>query len=190
MRPLSPNGYRARMKKQTHYRSRRACGALLGRLRWDRSCSDSASASRTGSSSSTSTSTSPPTATRSSRDSYPLLDALAQALNDHGEIHTVRVEGHTDSSGDDAHNQDLSERRAASVAAYLRAAGVEQSLTPSGFGETRPPLRRGHGRVPRAQPPRRARHRRLTQPEKDEMGVRDNPGRPFSFRPWTPPPAA
>lgn len=71
-------------------------------------------------------------------DSYPLLDALAETLNDHDEIHTVRVVGHTDEQGDNDHNQDLSERRAASVAAYLVSKGVTQTLRPQGRGESDP----------------------------------------------------
>jgi OOP family OmpA-OmpF porin len=48
------------------------------------------------------------------------------------------IEGHTDSSGSEAYNQALSERRALSVVDYLRAAGVEADLTAVGYGETRP----------------------------------------------------
>ena len=64
------------------------------------------------------------------------MDGLAQTLNEHPEIHEVRVEGHTDSAGDAADNLSLSNRRAASVVTYLRAAGVVQTLTPEGRGET------------------------------------------------------
>jgi OOP family OmpA-OmpF porin len=69
-------------------------------------------------------------------ESHDLLDGLAQTLNEHPEIHEVRVEGHTDSAGDAADNLSLSNRRAASVVTYLRAAGVSQTLTPEGRGET------------------------------------------------------
>jgi outer membrane protein OmpA-like peptidoglycan-associated protein len=51
----------------------------------------------------------------------------------------VRIEGHTDSVASDDYNQKLSERRAASVRAWLAAKRVEGSrLTPRGFGETKP----------------------------------------------------
>jgi outer membrane protein OmpA-like peptidoglycan-associated protein len=41
--------------------------------------------------------------------------------------------------GGDAHNQTLSEKRAASVKAYLVAAGVDaKRLTPQGFGASKP----------------------------------------------------
>lgn len=71
-------------------------------------------------------------------ESYPLLDALAETLIDHDEIRTVRIVGHTDAQGSDEHNQDLSERRAASVAAYLASHGVTQTLRPEGRGESEP----------------------------------------------------
>jgi OOP family OmpA-OmpF porin len=49
------------------------------------------------------------------------------------------AEGHTDSTGSDAHNQRLSERRAAAVMEYLNAKGIgEARMTSVGFGESRP----------------------------------------------------
>ncbi len=51
----------------------------------------------------------------------------------------LAIEGHTDSSGAADHNQTLSEKRAASVKAYLVKAGVKADrLTTSGFGATKP----------------------------------------------------
>ena len=51
----------------------------------------------------------------------------------------VDVYGHTDSVGSDAYNQDLSERRARSVADYLATHGVREArLGIRGFGETQP----------------------------------------------------
>lgn len=47
------------------------------------------------------------------------------------------VMGHTDSTGSDAYNQNLSERRAAAVAAVLMSNGVQSArLATKGFGET------------------------------------------------------
>ncbi|MFZ9395817.1 MAG: OmpA family protein [Erythrobacter sp.] len=51
----------------------------------------------------------------------------------------VDVYGHTDSTGSDAFNQSLSERRAQTVANYLTSRGVSQArLRWQGFGETMP----------------------------------------------------
>mgnify|MGYP000107873506 CR=1 FL=1 len=51
----------------------------------------------------------------------------------------VEVAGHTDSTGSDAYNQGLSERRAASVANYLRGRGIMMDrLITVGMGESRP----------------------------------------------------
>jgi len=51
----------------------------------------------------------------------------------------VRIEGHTDSVASDDYNQKLSERRAASVRAWLAGKDVEGArLATRGFGETRP----------------------------------------------------
>ena len=49
------------------------------------------------------------------------------------------IEGHTDATGDDAHNADLSVRRARSVVAYLVEHGIAANrLEASGKGETAP----------------------------------------------------
>ena len=51
----------------------------------------------------------------------------------------VILEGHTDSTGSDAHNQKLSERRAAAVADALKNFGVDASRISSvGYGESKP----------------------------------------------------
>lgn len=51
----------------------------------------------------------------------------------------IDVYGHTDSTGSDAFNQTLSERRAQTVANYLTSRGVSQArLRWQGFGETMP----------------------------------------------------
>ena len=55
----------------------------------------------------------------------------------------VAIEGHTDVRGEDAYNQDLSQRRAESVRTWLAGHGVVASrLTATGAGESRP-LRTG-----------------------------------------------
>jgi outer membrane protein OmpA-like peptidoglycan-associated protein len=51
----------------------------------------------------------------------------------------IDVYGHTDSTGSDAYNQSLSERRAQSVASYLSSRGVQSArLATRGFGESQP----------------------------------------------------
>ena len=66
------------------------------------------------------------------------LDQVAQVLSQYDQTY-IDVYGHTDSTGSDAYNQDLSERRAASVAAYLESRGVQSArIGTRGFGETQP----------------------------------------------------
>jgi outer membrane protein OmpA-like peptidoglycan-associated protein len=66
------------------------------------------------------------------------LVAVAASLNRYPNT-TVSVVGHTDNTGDAAYNQDLSERRAQSVAAVLRAAGVAPArIQAIGRGEDAP----------------------------------------------------
>lgn len=51
----------------------------------------------------------------------------------------VRIEGHTDSTGSDSYNEDLSRRRAEAVADRLLSLGVESGRVEAiGFGETLP----------------------------------------------------
>jgi outer membrane protein OmpA-like peptidoglycan-associated protein len=59
-------------------------------------------------------------------------------MKDHPEI-KLSVEGHTDSDGDDASNQILSEKRAQAVVAELTKMGVAADrLTSKGWGESKP----------------------------------------------------
>lgn len=72
-------------------------------------------------------------------ESYPVLDAVAATLVAHPEVPRIRVEGHTDSDGSDAHNQELSEKRAASVRLYLVERGIDVlRLESVGYGEIYP----------------------------------------------------
>lgn len=66
-------------------------------------------------------------------------DAIADILRELREIDYTRIEvrGHTDARHTAAYNQELSEKRAAAVAAELRAKGVTR-LTAKGFGEREP----------------------------------------------------
>jgi outer membrane protein OmpA-like peptidoglycan-associated protein len=54
---------------------------------------------------------------------FPVLDSVAEVLHEYDKT-LVEVVGHTDSTGSDAINQPLSQRRADSVVAYLRSHGV------------------------------------------------------------------
>lgn len=66
------------------------------------------------------------------------LDKVAGVLADYDQTY-VDVYGHTDSTGSDTYNQDLSERRATSVADYLSSHGVQAArIATRGFGETQP----------------------------------------------------
>lgn len=69
---------------------------------------------------------------------YPTLNSVALVLKKFNRT-IVDVYGHTDSTGDEAYNFDLSQRRALSVANYLSGQGVDQRrFAVTGFGETRP----------------------------------------------------
>ncbi len=69
---------------------------------------------------------------------YSVLNSVALVLKKYKQT-TVDVFGHTDSTGGDQHNFDLSQRRALSVANYLTAQGVDpRRFAVTGFGKTRP----------------------------------------------------
>ncbi len=71
-------------------------------------------------------------------DSKQLLRKVAKSLSDQPLL-KVQVAGHTDSLGSDQYNQVLSERRAASVRAFLVSEGVPAANIQSiGYGESRP----------------------------------------------------
>ena len=71
-------------------------------------------------------------------DAKPAIDELLGALKANPSWH-VGIEGHTDATGNAAHNLDLSKRRAASVKAALVAAGITADrMTTAGFGQTKP----------------------------------------------------
>lgn len=66
------------------------------------------------------------------------LNEVAQTLAQYQQTY-IDVLGHTDSTGSDAYNQALSERRAQSVANYLASRGVAPArMATRGFGETQP----------------------------------------------------
>ncbi len=66
----------------------------------------------------------------------PVLDEAAAALKQQPGV-SIYVDGYCDAVGKAQYNQRLSERRAASVAAYLQKQGISEGrLTPRGFGKT------------------------------------------------------
>lgn len=73
------------------------------------------------------------------RESFAILDDVAQVLKDMPFLKKLRVEGHTDSQGNDEFNQTLSEKRAQAVKAELIKRGIDPGrLEAVGFGESRP----------------------------------------------------
>lgn len=66
------------------------------------------------------------------------LDQVAATLNQYESTY-IDIYGHTDSTGADAYNQTLSERRAQAVASYLSSRGVKpERMATRGFGESQP----------------------------------------------------
>ncbi|MDR0763571.1 MAG: OmpA family protein [Bacteroidales bacterium] len=71
-------------------------------------------------------------------ESFVELDRLATLLIKNPAL-CIEVSGHTDNTGSVAHNQTLSEQRAASVVAYLIGRGVEaKRMTSIGYGSSKP----------------------------------------------------
>lgn len=72
-------------------------------------------------------------------ESFPVLQALADALVASPWIKRVSFEGHTDNQGPVAANKTLSLRRARSVMRWLQEHGVEPArMEATGYGQTRP----------------------------------------------------
>ena len=66
------------------------------------------------------------------------LDQAVKMLRENSGIN-VEVQGHTDSSGADSYNMQLSQQRAQAVVDYLAANGISRSrMTAKGYGETSP----------------------------------------------------
>jgi outer membrane protein OmpA-like peptidoglycan-associated protein len=72
-------------------------------------------------------------------ESFPILEAVRTTLDKRGTAAGLRIEGHTDSVGQDAKNMALSEQRAAAVRSWLTEHGTAASrLLPFGCGEKHP----------------------------------------------------
>jgi outer membrane protein OmpA-like peptidoglycan-associated protein len=67
------------------------------------------------------------------------LQKAAGFIRDRAKGGVVRIEGHTDAKGNDAYNQKLSERRAASVKSWFVAHGLNNmKFSTEGFGAKKP----------------------------------------------------
>lgn len=72
-------------------------------------------------------------------DDLPLLKQAAEQLKKSPADTRVEIDGYTDSDGDDATNQKLSQQRAESVRSMMLKEGVPAAmLTAKGYGETQP----------------------------------------------------
>jgi outer membrane protein OmpA-like peptidoglycan-associated protein len=70
-------------------------------------------------------------------EARPSLDKVVAVLKSYPKA-TARIEGHTDSKGDDQYNQKLSEKRAESVRKFLAAGGATLRMSTRGWGEKKP----------------------------------------------------
>jgi len=71
-------------------------------------------------------------------DFFGVLNSVVLVLNEYPKT-LIEITGHTDNTGSDAHNQQLSEARAHSVASYFRSRDVvPERLITEGFGEKFP----------------------------------------------------
>lgn len=72
-------------------------------------------------------------------ESFPLLNMVAQVMNENPQVAVVEVAGHTDTTGGAARNRELSRARAESVRKYLIAQRVGKGrLTSKGYGPDKP----------------------------------------------------
>lgn len=69
---------------------------------------------------------------------HATLEQLEDVIEKYGDVVPVKlyVAGCTDTSGNAAHNQDLSKRRAKAIATWLRAHGFDKPIYYHGFGES------------------------------------------------------
>lgn len=72
-------------------------------------------------------------------ESFPILEEVASAMIQHGELALVEIQGHTDDQGGEDYNRRLSAERAEAVRQVLLRSGVSASrLGARGYGEDQP----------------------------------------------------
>ena len=96
------------------------------------------------------------------KKSFPVLNAVADALKAEPEIKKIMIEGHTDNRGKASRNMELSDRRARSVLNVPRAARASRRSASTRRATATRSRWRDEQDVegPRRQPPRRVPHRR------------------------------
>lgn len=71
-------------------------------------------------------------------EAFPVLNEIANKI-EYGKDYYVIVHGHTDNTGSDEHNLELSLNRAESVKSYFVSKGIENKrIRTAGFGKTKP----------------------------------------------------
>jgi len=72
-------------------------------------------------------------------ESDAVLEVVEDYMSQEKNVNILRIEGHTDSDGEDEANYDLSQRRAMAVSMWLVGKGIDcKRLLPVGFGESSP----------------------------------------------------
>jgi OOP family OmpA-OmpF porin len=71
-------------------------------------------------------------------ESFPELNRIVTLMNENATMQ-IEIAGHTDTTGSDDYNLNLSKQRANSVASYLAGKGIDKSrMTVEFYGETKP----------------------------------------------------
>jgi OOP family OmpA-OmpF porin len=71
-------------------------------------------------------------------ESFPELNRIVTLMNENATMQ-IEIAGHTDTTGSDEYNLNLSKQRANSVASYLAGKGIDKSrMTVEFYGETKP----------------------------------------------------
>ncbi len=81
----------------------------------------------------------PPGQSEINAENFPMMNKIVESIKKFPNAR-IKVEGHTDASGDDSTNQALSQQRAETVAEFLKAVGgiPAERITKQGFGEAKP----------------------------------------------------